>query len=206
VQLPFPALTTKRLSGQEPFTQSGAHVKGMQVLAFWRWAVSNLADNTTRGLLAEYLVASALGVDHGVRSAWDAYDITSQSGVKIEVKCAAYVQAWGHAKLSSIRFSIAPSRAWDPIAGRSSEQIRRQADVYVLCLLKHQDKSTFDVLDLDQWDFYVLPTQTLDEQYPTRKTISLQSLRQLDAVPVPFGALREVIEGARQHTAGSTHP
>jgi hypothetical protein len=34
---------------------------------FWRWGFSNLTDNTTRGVLAEFLVASALGRWHSQR-------------------------------------------------------------------------------------------------------------------------------------------
>ena len=31
------------------------------VADFWRWAFSDLRDNTTRGILAEFLVAKAVG-------------------------------------------------------------------------------------------------------------------------------------------------
>ena len=59
----FPALRPMRLTGSEPLTSIISPAPEMNVLAFWQWAVSNLADNTTRGLLAEYIVAHALGVD-----------------------------------------------------------------------------------------------------------------------------------------------
>ncbi len=38
---------------------------------FWSWAYSDLLNNATRGVFAEYLVAVALGVDDQPRLAWE---------------------------------------------------------------------------------------------------------------------------------------
>jgi len=43
--------------------------------------------------LAEYLVATVLGLNQGVRNEWDAYDLETEAGLKIEVKSAAYIQS-----------------------------------------------------------------------------------------------------------------
>jgi hypothetical protein len=47
------------------------------VVDFWRWAFSDLRDNTVRRVLAEYLVAFALGRTGGRRKSWDNCDVHS---------------------------------------------------------------------------------------------------------------------------------
>jgi hypothetical protein len=63
------------------------------VLDYWRWAFSDLRDNTQRGVLAEFLVALALGRTETRRKAWDNYDVTTSSGLRIEVKASGYLQS-----------------------------------------------------------------------------------------------------------------
>jgi hypothetical protein len=87
-----------------------------------------------RGVLAEFLVASALGLADGVRNQWDAFDLLLTCGTRIEVKSAAYLQSWAHAKLSNIVFTIRPTLAWSSETNRLSSELRRQADVDIFCL------------------------------------------------------------------------
>lgn len=138
-------------SGSEPITSGGAPT-GVQLLDFWRWSVSDLLDNATRGVFAEFLVGTALGyLDGAVRTEWDAYDLETADGITIEVKSAAYLQTWHQDKLSQISFGIAPTLGWTALTNTYSTQRKRQADVYVFCLLDHRDKRTVDPLDTDQW-------------------------------------------------------
>lgn len=48
-----------QLTGNEEFTLHGKGA-GITVLDFWRWAFSDLIDNTQRGVMAEFLVYSSL--------------------------------------------------------------------------------------------------------------------------------------------------
>lgn len=48
-----------QLTGNEEFTLHGASA-GITVMDFWRWAYSDLIDNTQRGVMAEFLVHSSL--------------------------------------------------------------------------------------------------------------------------------------------------
>ncbi|GAA1366667.1 hypothetical protein GCM10009612_50660 [Streptomyces beijiangensis] len=82
------------LSGTEPFA-------GLDdtVLDFWRFAISDLRTNAVRGYLAEFLVARAVGARTN-RLEWDAYDILSPEGIRIEVKAGGYVQAWSQTQAS----------------------------------------------------------------------------------------------------------
>ena len=124
-----------RRTGDEPFHADKP--LGFNVLDFWRWSASDLVGNAMRGIVAEFLVASALGLGDGVRVEWEAFDLKLPSGVKVEVKSAAYLQTWAHKKLSTITFGIRPTRILDLDAGTVSEESRRRAYVYVFCLLHH---------------------------------------------------------------------
>lgn len=70
----------------------------------------------------------------------------------------------------------------------------RNSHIYVFCLLKHQDKTTVNPLDLSQWVFYVLPTNVLDENKPKQKTITLATLLTLYAKECNFDLLNIEIE------------
>lgn len=187
-----PVRVPKR-TGAEAFASNGARI-GHSLRDFWQWSVSDLVSNAQRGVLAEYIVAIDLGVSDGVRAEWDAFDLSTQGGVSIEVKSAAYCQSWAQKTHSEISFSIRPSRAWSAETNESSEEIKRQADVYVFCLLKHKDNTTIDPLNLDQWEFYVLSTRTLNEHNPTQESISLSPLLKLSPLRVRFGEIKEAIE------------
>jgi hypothetical protein len=150
------------------------------LLSFWQWSTSDLVSNVTRGRLAEFIVATALGIDiSGVRNDWDAFDLITRTGIKVEVKSAAHVQSWFQAKLSEVVFRAPRTRAWDPTTNRLSEESRRQADVYVLAFLHHSDKLTIDPLNLKQWSFFVVPTRVLDGRKRSQHSITLRSLEAL---------------------------
>ena len=187
----FPALQVARKTGDENFIASGSSLN-LKLLDFWKWSVSDLVSNATRGILAEFIVASALDCSNGVRNEWDAFDILFD-GTKIEVKSAAYLQSWAHAKLSNIIFTIRPTMAWDSQTNKIDSSPRRQADIYVFCLLKHQNKETLDPMNLDQWEFYVLSAKLLDEKLTMQKTISLARLLQLEPIIARYEDLADCI-------------
>jgi len=196
--LAFPALQTSRKSGDEHFSLSGESLE-LQLSGFWQWSASDLVSNATRGVLAEFLVTSALGLADGVRNQWDAFDILLADGTRIEVKSAAYLQSWAHAKLSNIVFTIRPTLAWSSKTSQLSSELRRQADIYVFCLLDHREKATLDPMRLEQWKFYLLRSAILDARFPTQKTISLASLLKLSPLEATFENLAErVAELARE--------
>ncbi len=190
------ALEVIRRSGSEPFHAGGDNLS-FDLLSFWQWACSDICGNVLRGLIAEYLVARSVGGDGGVRTEWDAYDVITPQGLKIEVKTSAYLQTWRQEKLSAISFDIAPKRGWDAATNTMAARASRSADVYVFAVHIHQDKATLDPLDVDQWEFYVLPTTVLEEKVPQQKTIALSSLLKLGPQKIYFEELEEVIRGFR---------
>lgn len=177
----FPKLDVKPKTGNEVFEFNGRQLH-LSLTDFWRWSASDLVSNAARGILAEYIVASALGLasTDKIRSEWDAFDLLTADGIKVEVKSAAYLQSWYHKKLSAISFGIRPTTAWNDATNERSGELKRQSDVYVFCVLHHQDKATLDPLNLDQWTFYILPSVVLDEKLPAQKSIGLNGLLKLN--------------------------
>ena len=112
--------------------------------------------------------------------------------MRIEVKSSAYLQSWEQDHLSSIVFSIRPARAWDPHLGYYGE-MRRQSDLYVFCLYTQTDREKADPLVLDDWTFYVIPTERLDRCCGSQKTISLNSLLALGPVQADYGGIRDAV-------------
>ena len=150
-------------AGNEPFRVRDKTV-GFTIFDYWRWAHSDLLDNAARGVLAEFLVVRALNYTLALnytyepRHEWDATDVRTESGLKVEVKSAAYAQTWAQNAPSKISFDIAPrSREWNAKTDEyeTYEPPKRIADVYVFCLLGQPDDPCPDPMDLDQWEFYV---------------------------------------------------
>ena len=110
-------------TGQEPFHAAG-RVLNRKLLDYWRWAGSDLLSNTSRGILAEFLVGSALGMTEEVRTEWGLYDLLTPAGIKVEVKNSAYIQSWHQEEFSRISFDIAPKHGWDPSTNKTIDDIR----------------------------------------------------------------------------------
>lgn len=175
----FPKITAIPKNGNEQFTDKGIETKH-SLIDFWRWSVSDLMSNATRGILAEFIVGTAVGIESmGLRDEWDAFDLITNEGIKIEVKSSAYIQCWGQKKHSTISFSIKKSRFWDSENNNHISEYKRHADIYVFCHLKHTDQETIDPMKMEQWDFYILPTHRLDSYERSQSSITLNSLRKL---------------------------
>lgn len=183
-----------RKTGGECFHHNGIRLP-FDLLDFWRWSSSDLVSNTLRGVLAEYIVAQALGVADGVREEWAPHDIDDPRGIKIEVKSSAYIQSWGQKDVSKISFSYKRSIGWDSATGEYDETPKRHADVYVFALLAHKDKPTINPMDLSQWCFYVVPTSVLNARERSQDSITLASLKSLAPhnKPVKYRELRDAI-------------
>ncbi len=54
-----------------------AGVQSFSVLEYWSWALSDLQDNANRGVLAEFIVAKAIGAEILVRGSWDDFDLVA---------------------------------------------------------------------------------------------------------------------------------
>lgn len=162
---------------KEMLLEPGAKILGTKqtVLDFWKWGFSNILTNSLRGIFAEFLVGAAIGSLNQSRIEWDAFDLQFKNK-KIEVKSAAYIQAWYSGKPSKISFNIGAKREYDYKSNKYSPAASRNADVYVFCLMKEMNPELVNPLDTSQWEFYVVSTEQLNNQYPQQKTIALSSL------------------------------
>lgn len=192
-----------RRSGCERFTD-GSQDLGLDLLSFWQWSGSDFIGNTARGVVAEYLVARALGIDvSGVREAWAPYDLLTPSGIKVEVKSASYLQSWHQTKPSNVSFRTPKTRAWNPDTNKLEVDSKRQADIYVFALLAHPEKETLNPCDASQWEFYILPTQVLDTRTRSQHSITLPTLRRMASGPVNYSDLGRAVQVASTNSARS---
>jgi len=186
------ALKTVVKSGNEHFHLNGKIIN-QNLLLFWQWANSEILGNTLRGVLAEYIVSIDIECPYEIREEWDAFGLISSDNRKIEVKSSSYIQSWQQTKLSNISFGIQPTVIWNENNTRSSVA-KRQSDIYVFCLLAHKEQKTIDPLNLEQWEFYVLSTNILNEKVGNQKTITLSSLLKLKPQKCNFGEINEAIK------------
>lgn len=165
---------------------------------FWRWAFSDFLSNALRGVLAEYIVARAAGCTHRKRIEWAAYDLKTDSGLKIEVKSSAYLQSWQQTRPSAVRFDIGLRRGWDAETNLSAAEAGRTADVYVFCVFAEQERERANPLDLDQWFFLTCGTALLNAHFPAQKSVALSSLERLPLQRLTFRDLSAALRNERR--------
>lgn len=168
------------------------------LLDFWRWSSSTLLDNTMRGMLAEFLVGLALeciGDNH--RAEWDAFDLKTADGIKVEVKASAYLQSWKQQRPSTIRFDIGERIAWYAETNTYAAFADRGADVYVFCVFTETNRAEANPLDTRQWFFLVASTTALDAAVGHQKSIGLAPLRErVKPIEVGFEGLAVAVKNA----------
>ncbi len=186
---------TQLLTGDEAIAGTPATLRD-----FWASALSDLRTNTVGPLLAEFLVAQALGAATRPRIEWDAYDVVTPDGVRVEVKSSAYVEAWAQTRPSSIRFGGLNGRTWNAAAGYAASATYN-ADVYVFALVTARDHTSYDPLDLAQWTFWVLPRRSVEAT--GQRSMALSRVQELAVAPVTHDGLAQAVRAAAQ-TGGGT--
>ena len=187
----------KKLTGLEKFKNTGN--KKFSVLDFWRYGFSSLNSNILRGVLAEFVVESALKESSqiNVRNPWDDFDVLAPNGKKIEVKCCSYIQDWDQNQFSRILWSGLKARElYYSDAVKKSSELKLadyKSDIYILSLLKHQDHSTLDILDMNQWVFYILSKERIKEISNDKSSVSLIRLKKFNIEPVGFNEISKIV-------------
>ena len=161
---------------------------------FWSWAYSDVLVNTNRSVFAEFLVGSALGVLDKPRIEWDAVDL-HYGNKTIEVKCSAYLQSWKDDPSSIVIFDIGKKFAWHADTNIYEKEPTRSADCYVFCFFNELVKDKANILDINSWDFYVIPTKRINEELHDQKSIGFKKLKNL-CKPVSYSSLKVEIEHA----------
>lgn len=184
----IPTLRRNALTGSEEL----AGTDGYTVADFWRWAHSDVVENVQRGIFAEFLVATALGVTHAHRTGWAGYDL-DYDGKKIEVKSSAFLQSWKQRRLSRPSFDVAAHQQYIEESA-TLETARRVADCYVFCLYEDKDPVSASILDTTRWAFYVAGQADIDG-WGASKTLSLVRL-QILTTRVGYGELKTRVDDA----------
>ena len=181
------------LSGDESL------LPGRTVADFWRWAMNDLQMNTTRGFLAEYLVAQAAGSQATHRVEWDVFDVLGGDGTRIEVKSSGYLQSWSPGTLSTPRWgfkAIDTTRIWDE---ELSEYVdvdpAERVDVWVFALQECKELQQFDPVAIDQWRFWAVSNRRL--LAVDSRTIGVAGIEALAGQPGTFDQLSALVAKAR---------
>jgi len=190
--LTLPKIIAKKKIGNEKFQIENKTLK-FELSEFWSWNQSNLIENRTRGILAEFIIKKALEIESDYRIEWDDFDLISNCGKKLEIKSAAYIQSWEQKKYSDIKFGISPTTRTNDNPKYDGTK-KRWSDFYIFCLLKNKDQKTINPLDLNQWTFFVLKTKILNKQKPKQQTIGLNPLLKLKPIECEFSELKKIIE------------
>ena len=153
---------------------------------------SDILLNTARGVFAEFVMGTALGVVDGIRGAWDSFDLLYE-GSGIEVKSSAYVQSWYQEKPSAISWGIEERFAYDTATNTWGEEQVRSAKCYVFCLYTERVREAADVLNLGKWEFYVLSTERINLELGSQKRVSLGTIKRMTD-PMRYAQLREGVD------------
>lgn len=185
-------------TGGEHLEYQGAALK-YRVLDFWRWSYSNTMFNTIRGDLAEYIAATALldgrsWPNYKTRKDGDVVDLWLDMNLHVEVKSAAYLQSWHDNQHSKIAFDIRVREGYDFQLQRPLKEKGRHAHVYVFCLLNHKEVDTVNPLNIDQWRFWVVRTQAINDALGQKQTASLVDLKRCNAVESTYDELRHHVD------------
>lgn len=157
------------ISGEQIFSYNKKSI-GLSLKDFWQFQFSNIWDLQEH--IAEFLVAKALGLDKPYnRSGWTPFDILYK-GKRIEVKETGYFYSWQEDGKTSERRSFRINQTYN------EKHIKeRQNDIYVFCLNTGKTKEESNPLELEHWEFYIVPTMVINEKCGTNKTISLERVR-----------------------------
>jgi hypothetical protein len=180
-----------RLTGDERFKGMDATVR-----EFWAWSTSDLREDSTRGILAEFIVGKALGAQETeeFRISWSNFDLTTPSCVHVEVKSSAYLQSWKQKKLSQIRFGGLFARSYDEAAVRFDPEPEIRADVFVFAIQTCTDPQAYDALDIGQWEFYVATAEAIREH--GGRSVGLPTVRGFAKGPFTYSGLERAVEEA----------
>ena len=183
-------LSDKQLTGDECFTVNGKDTE-LTILEFWRWHFSEIFDLQSK--FAEYIVGKALGLYEAQNvGEWTLFDMAYR-GKRIEIKETSYYHAWqtdDEPKSKHRVFGI--TKAYDDYKDENSP-LRRQNDIYIFCLNTGDTKETSNPLELNNWQFYVVPTDIINEKCGNAKTISLSRVEKL-AKKVNYSELKNEVD------------
>jgi len=104
--------------------------------------------------------------------------------------------------LSFACFDIAKKRSWDAVTNTYTDYPIRASDIYVFCLFTEKDPGRADLLDVTQWEFYVVLAYRIEQELGDQKSVSLSRIQSM-CKPVEYHALKDWIDSEIYNCAGT---
>jgi len=159
----------------------------------WRSSCRDFRDYTSRGVLAAFLVAKAVGYVRGKRIGWANYDVETEDGTTIEVKSSAFLQSWGQRQHSRLAFGRLKGRTFDADRNEYGEEPEVRADIFVFAVQTQQDPTVYDMLDVRHWEFWVVRADKVREA--AYKSVGIGWVKQhADVGPMSFDELGAAVQ------------
>ena len=179
------------MNGKEKFVSQNKELE-FGMLEFWCSKFSNIYN--IQEYIAEFLVEQALGIEKSHNTEyWTLFDILYKD-YRIEIKETGYYHPWNeNGKISEMRrFGI--TKANSKYENKDTNNIyERQNDIYVFCLNVGKTKETSNPLNIDNWEFYIVPTKTINEVCKNNKSIGLNKVQKI-ATKVNYFEIKEYID------------
>jgi hypothetical protein len=105
----------------------------------------------------------------------------------------------------SVEFKLKAVKLSDADTNQLAPDSTRQADVYVLALLRHDSKQTVNPLDISQWEFFVLSKGVLDARTRSQHSITLKTLQRLAGSSIAFDAVASAARTAFEQSKRVRH-
>lgn len=170
--------------------------KRLQQLLLDTFYSARVLNNSHRGDLVEIMVQEALGTEwKHVGLGWNLWDLQRGAGpdrIRIQVRHCAFKQLWGATKVPVFQFSWKQGPPMYFFRDHPDEQVEKEGwfcDMFVVGLHRRDDE-TCDQMDMDQWEFSVIPASDLRRG---QHSISL-SKGVTKWPPVRWGGLRKEVE------------
>jgi len=167
-------------------------LNGTNIKDFWQWTYSDLLISKNREDLALFYVAHSLELTKMPRINWGKVELRYRKK-KIAVRTSGYIQTWRQKKPKRLSFDISPKVGLVAKKEDSLTFRNRDAEMYIFCVHKEKDVKKINVLDLEQWEFYLIRTSSLDELYPTNRKLGIRPLKQL-ASPIHYSKIKQNLD------------
>lgn len=160
--------------GSDYFTLNGENTK-MQLQDFWAFYASDILESSIRGGIAEFIVKNALNSLTELPP-WYPFDILYKT-FKIEVKSSSYIHNETTDSITRPVYRIDKKQLF--ISDSKWTKPMRHSDYYIFCLLACKDVNEANPLCLEQWEFYIVSTKYLDENFADAKSINLSRVQSI---------------------------
>ncbi len=180
------------MNGNEKFTFNGVATE-LDMLDFWQFQFSNIY--TLQDSIAEYIVGKALGLTKAQNTDyWTLFDIPYRNK-RIEVKETSYYHPWNEGGKVSMQRTFGITKANSSYENNNEEnRFERQNDIYVFCLNTGDTKDASYPLNLNNWEFYIVPTSVINKHCENNKTIGLGRIRSLGYQAIQYDKIKDEID------------